>query len=85
MQASSGGGSSPLVPILIAIAALAGISIAAVIVRQRRHRNSPEPEGDTVQTKVVAGSVASYETVPARPNSEATVSGAAGQGSRSGR
>jgi len=41
MQTASGGGSSPLVPILIAIAALAAISIAGVMVRQRRHRHSP--------------------------------------------
>jgi hypothetical protein len=33
---SSGGGSSPLVPILIAVAVLAAISIGAVIYRQRR-------------------------------------------------
>jgi hypothetical protein len=35
-SSSSGGGSSPLVPILVAIAALAAISIGAVIYRQRR-------------------------------------------------
>jgi cobalamin biosynthesis Mg chelatase CobN len=35
---SSGGSSSPLVPILIAIAALAAISIGAVVYRQRRGR-----------------------------------------------
>lgn len=40
MQTSSTGGSSPLVPILIAIAALAAISIAAVTLRQRRHSPS---------------------------------------------
>lgn len=33
--------SSPLVPILIAIAALAAISIGAVVIRQRRQRRSP--------------------------------------------
>ena len=33
--------SSPLVPILIAIAVLAAISIGAVVVRQRRQRRSP--------------------------------------------
>jgi type IV secretion system protein VirB6/type IV secretion system protein TrbL len=33
--------SSPLTPILIAIAALAAISIAAVVIRQRRQRQSP--------------------------------------------
>ncbi len=33
------GGSSPLVPILIAIAVLAAISIAAVAIRQRRQRS----------------------------------------------
>jgi cobalamin biosynthesis Mg chelatase CobN len=36
---SSGGGSSPLVPILIAVAVLAAISIGAVIYRQRRQGN----------------------------------------------
>jgi hypothetical protein len=35
---SSDGGSSPLVPILIAIAALAAISIGAVVIRQKRQR-----------------------------------------------
>lgn len=34
------GGSSPLVPILIAIAILAAISIGAVVIRQRRRRGS---------------------------------------------
>jgi cobalamin biosynthesis Mg chelatase CobN len=34
------GGSSPLVPILIAIAVLAAISIAVVVMRQRRQRDS---------------------------------------------
>jgi hypothetical protein len=38
---SSGGGSSPLVPILIAIAILAAISVAAVMYRQRRQRRGP--------------------------------------------
>ncbi|MGH2974265.1 MAG: hypothetical protein ACRDLL_05265 [Solirubrobacterales bacterium] len=33
---SSGGGSSPLIPILIAILALAAISVGAVMYRQRR-------------------------------------------------
>jgi hypothetical protein len=33
---SDSGGSSPLVPILIAILALAGISLIAVMVRRRR-------------------------------------------------
>ena len=41
IQTTSPGGSSPLVPILIAIAALAAISISAVMVRQRRQRHSP--------------------------------------------
>src|SRR5215213_8658072 len=36
--ADDGGSSSPLIPILIAIAALAAISIGAVVVRQRRQR-----------------------------------------------
>jgi len=35
-QAADSGGSSPLVPILIAVAVLAAISIGAVMVRQRR-------------------------------------------------
>jgi cobalamin biosynthesis Mg chelatase CobN len=38
--ASSGGGSSPLVPILIAIAALAAISIGAVAMQRRRQHRS---------------------------------------------
>jgi subtilase family serine protease len=33
---SSSGGSSPLVPILIAIAVLAAISVAVVMIKQRR-------------------------------------------------
>jgi hypothetical protein len=37
---SDDGGSSPLVPILIAIAVLAAISVAVVMIRQRRGRNS---------------------------------------------
>ena len=43
----SQGSSSPLVPILIAIAALAAISIGAVVVRQRRARaqHNAEPHG----------------------------------------
>jgi hypothetical protein len=36
---SGGGGSSPLLPILIAIAALAAISVGALLVRQRRNRS----------------------------------------------
>jgi hypothetical protein len=36
---SSGGGSSPLIPILIAILALAAISVGAVMYRQRRGRD----------------------------------------------
>jgi len=39
----SDGGSSPLVPILIAIAVLAAISVAVVMIRQRRQRNSGGP------------------------------------------
>ena len=46
-QTSSGGGSSPLVSVLVAIAALAAISIASVMVRQRRaggaHRTRRRP------------------------------------------
>jgi hypothetical protein len=38
---SDGGGSSPLVPILIAIAVLAAISVAVVMIRQRRQRRGP--------------------------------------------
>jgi cobalamin biosynthesis Mg chelatase CobN len=38
-QTSSDDGSSPLVPILIAVAVLAAISIAAVVIRQRRQRD----------------------------------------------
>lgn len=41
--ASDGGSSSPLVPILIAIAALAAISIAAVVIRQRRRGGPGSP------------------------------------------
>jgi cobalamin biosynthesis Mg chelatase CobN len=47
--ASSGDGSSPLVPILIAIAVLAAISIAAVMIRQRRQRDGSSP---SLSTKV---------------------------------
>ncbi len=38
-----GGGSSPLVPILIGILVLAAISIAAVMIRQRRQRDGSGP------------------------------------------
>jgi hypothetical protein len=38
---SGDGSSSPLVPILIAIAVLAAISIGAVLYRQRRQRSEP--------------------------------------------
>jgi cobalamin biosynthesis Mg chelatase CobN len=38
---SSGGSSSPLVPILIGIAVLAAISVGAVMYRQRRQRRGP--------------------------------------------
>ena len=38
---SSDGGSSPLVPILIGIVALAAISVGAVMYRQRRQRRGP--------------------------------------------
>ena len=40
-KSSEGGGSSPLVPILIAIAVLAAISIGVVMIRQRRQRRGP--------------------------------------------
>lgn len=39
---SDDGGSSPLVPILIAIAVLAATSIAVVAMRQRRRRSGPD-------------------------------------------
>ena len=47
---SDSGGSSPLVPILIAIAALAAISVGAVVIRQRRQRRAAS--GGTVSPKV---------------------------------
>lgn len=40
-ESDDGGGSSPLVPILIAIAVLAAISVAVVMIRQRRQRRGP--------------------------------------------
>lgn len=40
-KSSDSGGSSPLVPILIAIAVLAAISVAVVMIRQRRQRGGP--------------------------------------------
>jgi hypothetical protein len=40
-SAAPEGSSSPLVPILIAIAVLAAISVAAVVIRQRRQRRAP--------------------------------------------
>lgn len=40
-KSSDGGSSSPLVPILIAIAVLAAISVAVVMIRQRRQRRGP--------------------------------------------
>ena len=43
LTVDDGGGSSPLVPILIAIAVLAAISVAVVMIRQRRQRNSRGP------------------------------------------
>jgi hypothetical protein len=45
--ASSDDGSSPLVPILIAIAVLAAISIAAIMIRQRRQRDGSSPSLST--------------------------------------
>lgn len=45
--ASSDDGSSPLVPILIAIAVLAAISIAAFMIRQRRQRDGSSPSLST--------------------------------------
>jgi hypothetical protein len=44
---SSDDGSSPLVPILIAAAALAAISIAALLIRQRRQRDASSPSLST--------------------------------------
>jgi hypothetical protein len=40
-KSDDGGGSSPLVPILIAIAVLAAVSVAVVMIRQRRQRRGP--------------------------------------------
>jgi hypothetical protein len=40
-KSDDGGSSSPLVPILIAIAVLAAISVAVVMARQRRQRRGP--------------------------------------------
>lgn len=40
-KSDDGGGSSPLVPILIAIAVLAAISVAVVMAKQRRQRRGP--------------------------------------------
>jgi cobalamin biosynthesis Mg chelatase CobN len=40
-KSDNGGGSSPLVPILIAIAVLAAVSVAVVMIRQRRQRRGP--------------------------------------------
>ena len=45
--ASSDDGSSPLVPILIAAAVLAAISIAALLIRQRRQRDGSSPSLST--------------------------------------
>lgn len=39
----SDGGSSPLAPILIAIAVLAAISLGTVLYRQRRQRSGSQP------------------------------------------
>lgn len=44
---SSDDGSSPLVPILIAAAVLAAISIAALLIRQRRQRDAASPSLST--------------------------------------
>ena len=46
-EAEDDGGSSPLVPILVAIVVLAAISIAAVMIRQRRQRDSANPSLST--------------------------------------
>jgi len=42
-HSTSGSSSSPLVPILIAIAILAAVSVGAVMIRQRRQRRGPTP------------------------------------------
>lgn len=47
----SSGGSSPLIPILIAIAILAAISIGAVVLRQRRQGNGGSGSGSAVSPK----------------------------------
>jgi hypothetical protein len=44
---SSDDGSSPLVPILIALAVLAAISVAALMIRQRRQRDGSSPSLST--------------------------------------
>ena len=44
---SSDDGSSPLVPILIAAAVLAAISIGALMIRQRRQRDGSSPSLST--------------------------------------
>jgi hypothetical protein len=50
-NASSGGGSSPLVAILIAILALAAISLGAVLIRQRRQRRDSDGTRSPLSTK----------------------------------
>ena len=46
-DAEDDGGSSPLVPILVAVVVLAALSIAAVMIRQRRQRDSANPSLST--------------------------------------
>jgi hypothetical protein len=46
-DSSDDGGSSPLVPILIAAAVLAALSIGAVMIRQRRQRDGSSPSLST--------------------------------------
>jgi hypothetical protein len=46
-HSSDDGGSSPLLPILIAILALAAISVAAIVIRHRRQRDGSSPSLST--------------------------------------
>ena len=46
-DSSDDGGSSPLLPILIAVLVLAAISVAAIVIRQRRQRDGSSPSLST--------------------------------------